>query len=136
MRSGPLQLFLGAAAVSLAVSGCKPVQADTAQKAAPPAAAPAPAAPEPLETAADAPLGTSAALPPDVEAQRENAETCEHFAGEEPYDEARRREIEAAIDASCRPLHAALPALWTRHQDDPAVMATLTQWQELANGIE
>jgi hypothetical protein len=44
---------------------------------------------------------TLASKPADVQCFVENAAACEHFAGEEPYDEERRSEILAAMDKSC-----------------------------------
>jgi hypothetical protein len=39
--------------------------------------------------------------PLDVQCFIENAATCEHFAGEEGYDEERRKEIVLALDKYC-----------------------------------
>jgi len=39
--------------------------------------------------------------PNDLKLFIDNAAMCEHFAGEEPYDEQRRQEISQALDKSC-----------------------------------
>ncbi|RNF86453.1 hypothetical protein [Montanilutibacter psychrotolerans] len=51
--------------------------------------------------------------------------TCEHFLGEEPYDEERRREINAAVETYCRGLDAETARLRKRHRDRPAVLRML-----------
>jgi hypothetical protein len=43
-----------------------------------------------------------ATKPEDVRYFVENAATCEHFAGEEPYDEERRTEIRIALGKYCK----------------------------------
>jgi hypothetical protein len=50
-----------------------------------------------LTACASAPRG----VPTEVRTLLEREEMCEHWAGEEPYDPARRQEIEAGIAASC-----------------------------------
>ena len=113
----------------LALAACGRSGAEAPEKAAAaPSAVPAPAAP--TADAAAAAVG----LPADVEAQRRNAETCEHFAGEEPYDAERRRQIEQGLADSCGPLKAALPGLKAKHAGDPAVDAMLADWDELVRG--
>jgi len=95
-------------------------------------AEPPPPPPQRPSAVADAPAPSAAALPADVEAQRANAETCEHFAGEEPYDADRLREINAALADTCKPLKAALPGLKAKYADDPAVTEVLAAWEEIA----
>lgn len=111
-----------AAAAVLTLSACNKPASEPADPPAPadaPASAPAAAAP------------AAATLPADMQAQAEHAELCEHFAGEEPYDAARRKQIEDAIEANCIPLEAALPALVAAHGGDPALKPTLDHWAEL-----
>ncbi len=51
---------------------------------------------------------------------------CNHFAGEEPYDEARRREIERALRRDrCGQIEADEVALRHRFARYPAVIAVL-----------
>ena len=53
---------------------------------------------------------------------------CEHWAGEEPYDKARRREINRALrDLGCLNLRAKEQRLRKRYQGDPGVIALLDQ---------
>ena len=40
-------------------------------------------------------------FPDDLKCLIENAAMCEHYAGEEPYDEERQAEITQALDKSC-----------------------------------
>lgn len=56
--------------------------------------------------------------------------TCEHFRGEEPYDEARRREIDAAVETYCRGLDAQAARLRHRHRDRPAILRMLDAYGE------
>jgi hypothetical protein len=121
-----------AAAAALTLAACTKAPAEpadaTPQTAPPPASAPAePAAP------AEAAAPAASALPADMQAAAENFEMCEHWAGEEPYDAGRRKEIEDGITASCGPLKAALPGLKARYGSDPAMKTLLDQWSELAN---
>ena len=122
---------LACAAVLLSLGACN-------DPAGEPSTAPAPAAAAAEVTsapAADAPAPAPAgdALPADVEAQRANAESCEHFAGEEPYDAERRREINKALADTCKPLRAALPGLKAKYAGDAKVSALLDQWDEIAS---
>jgi hypothetical protein len=123
-KSGLGGLAVCAAALSLAACN----------KPAEPAAAPEAAA-TPAAEATAAPAAASG-LPADVVALTENFELCEHFAGEEPYDDARRAEIDAAIEANCRPVKNALPGLKTKYAGNAAVMAVLTHWEELVGSMD
>lgn len=64
------------------------------------------------------------AMPADVQALVERQETCEHFAGEEPYDDARRRELASAIARYCTGNEKRASALLERHRRD----ARITRW--------
>ena len=116
-----------AAAAALSLAACNKPASEPADAVAPAAA---PASPSP---AASEPAAASAAstLPADMQAHAEHAELCEHFAGEEPYDADRRKQIEDAIEANCTPLKAALPGLIAAHGADPALKPTLDRWAEL-----
>lgn len=116
---------LAAFAATLSLAACnKPQEPAAAPDAAAPAAdAAAPAGPE-----AAAPAG---ALPADVAALQEKFEICEHFSGEEPYDDARRDQINTAIAANCQPVREAIPTIKAQYADDPAVMALVKTWEEL-----
>jgi hypothetical protein len=69
-------------------------------------------------------------LPADLQAAADNFEMCEHWAGEEPYDDDRRRQIEDGVDDSCGPLKAALPALDAKYGADEKYQAMLAAWHE------
>ncbi len=115
-------LAVCAAALSLAACN-KPAEPAAAPAEPAPAAAPDAAAP----AAADAPASD---LPADVAALKEKYDNCEHFAGEEPYDADRRKQIEEAIEANCRPVKNALPALKAKYKDDARIMALIAPWDE------
>ncbi len=119
---------LAVASAALSLAACNKPASEPADAVAP-ASAPASAAPAASEPAA---ASAAAALPADMQAQAEHAELCEHFAGEEPYDADRRKQIEDAIEANCKPLKEALPALIAAHGGDPALKPTLDHWAEIA----
>lgn len=112
-------------AAALSLAACNQPQEPAAAPGDAPAAeeAAAPAGPE-----AAAPAG---ALPADVAALQEKFELCEHFSGEDPYDDARRDQINTAIAANCQPVREAIPTIKAQYADDPAVMALVKTWEEL-----
>ena len=114
-----------AAALSLAACNKPAVPADAAPADAPPPAS------APADAPAAAAESAGPALPADMQAQADHAEMCEHFAGEEPYDAARRKELEDAMKKNCGPLEDAMPALQAAHGNDPALKPTLDRWAEL-----
>jgi hypothetical protein len=72
----------------------------------------------------------------DFAAFLERAETCVHFAGEEPYDDARRAEIRAALTASrCAALEADARALREKHRGEPIVVRKIAQVMEPLGGL-
>ncbi len=58
------------------------------------------------------------AMPADVRAFLERENTCQHFAGEEAYDEERRVELEAADKQYCEGREAIFADLYALHHDD------------------
>ncbi|QEI04407.1 hypothetical protein FXN63_00060 [Pigmentiphaga aceris] len=65
-------------------------------------------------------------FPPEVEKFLNRAEECEHWAGEEPYDKDRRKEIEAALDElRCDSIEAEKQTLQQRYRKNPAVLKAL-----------
>lgn len=66
----------------------------------------------------------------DVDALIERWELCHHWAGEEPYDAARRAEIERGIADSCPGNDQARAQLARRYADRPAVLARLRALEE------
>jgi hypothetical protein len=70
-------------------------------------------------------------FPPAVEAFLDRWEQCDHWAGEEPYDEARRKEIDAAFDKlHCESIAAERQRLQQRYKKDAAVMKALEETDE------
>jgi len=67
----------------------------------------------------DPKTGQPRVYPADVTRFQEDIETCIHFAGEEPYDADRRRQIEAAIRKHCDGAKARLPSLRKKYAADP-----------------
>ncbi|WP_420138007.1 hypothetical protein [Sphingomonas sp.] len=69
----------------------------------------------------------AAALPPaDVKALLARREQCQHWAGEDPYDAARGREIEAAIRRlRCDRIDRDAAQLRKLHRNKPAVVKLL-----------
>lgn len=66
-------------------------------------------------------MATSPALPPHAAKWVERYDECEHWLGEEPYDAARRREIDKAIKTVCTGLDEQRDALIARNPRSTAV---------------
>lgn len=65
-------------------------------------------------------------LPHDVEALLDRRAQCEHWAGEEPYDGARAREIEAAVQRlHCDSLEADESRIRLRYDRNQLVIKAL-----------
>lgn len=69
--------------------------------------------------------------PKDVARFQIDVETCIHFAGEEPYDAARRRQIEAAIRKHCGPAEQDGARLRTKYAKNPPVLDRVNAIQAL-----
>jgi hypothetical protein len=69
------------------------------------------------------------AVPSDVVGFLERRVLCEHFLGEEPYDDERRRFLIRSIEATCRGTDAALVALRARYRDDPVLLQRLEEFE-------
>jgi hypothetical protein len=69
------------------------------------------------------------ALPSDVVGFVERRVLCEHFLGEEPYDEERRQFLERSVEATCRGTDAALAALRMRYRDEPDIVERLAEFE-------
>ncbi|HCT25585.1 MAG TPA: hypothetical protein DIW85_05135 [Stenotrophomonas sp.] len=65
------------------------------------------------------------AMPGDVQAFLARENTCQHFAGEEPYDDERRRELEEASAKYCEGREKNFTDLVARHRDNCATRAAL-----------
>lgn len=64
-------------------------------------------------------------VPGDVQAFLARENTCQHFAGEEPYDDERRRELEEASATYCEGREKIFSDLVTRHRGDCAIRKAL-----------
>lgn len=76
----------------------------------------------------------AAGIPEDVALFRERRDLCDHFRGEEPYDEERRAFLEANLARYCTGTDAELAALKSRYRDDEAVMELLSGYEENIEG--
>jgi hypothetical protein len=62
-------------------------------------------------------------LPRDIQAFLDRRAGCDHWAGEEPYDAARRREIESALtDLKCARIERDEAKLRTRYARDTRLL--------------
>jgi hypothetical protein len=62
-------------------------------------------------------------VPKDIQAFLDCRAGCDHWTGEEPYDAARRRQIEAAIaDLKCVRIERDQAALRKRYANDPRLL--------------
>jgi hypothetical protein len=74
-----------------------------------------------------------ASLPKDAAAVLNRHLECFHFAGEEPYDKARAREIaRATIKAKCESVDQDEAALLKRYANDPKVAKAIHNAKALA----
>ncbi|MNM25208.1 hypothetical protein D3C81_356490 [compost metagenome] len=64
-------------------------------------------------------------MPDDVQAFLARENTCQHFAGEEPYDDERRRELEEASATYCEGREKIFTDLVARHRGDCAIRTAL-----------
>ena len=78
-------------------------------------------------------LSSADAMPSDVLAFVSQRDECEHWLGEEPYDNERGKEISDAINATCTGTDKKLSALRRKYKDHPAALETLAQYD---NNIE
>ncbi len=85
-----------------------------------------------MAMAAGAGTAVSAAeLPTDVKTFLANREQCDHFRGEEAYDEARGAEINKALDKYCKGTDAALKKLKAKYRKGPpAVIEALAALED------
>jgi hypothetical protein len=130
-----LKPILAAAAVALVLTACNKPNDAKGDAAAAPAETVAPTEAAPA-AAAPAEATPASGLPADVAALQEQFDLCEHFAGEEPYDAARRKEINDALAENCKPVKAAMPAIEAKYRDNAAVMAAVKNWHELLDAYD
>jgi hypothetical protein len=70
-------------------------------------------------------------MPAEVSKLIERWETCWHFAGEEPYDDARRKEIEAGINQWCPGNETERARLTTKYRDRAYIQDALRKLDEM-----
>ena len=72
--------------------------------------------------------GAQEKLPRDVARFVENAEMCEHFAGEwDDHDKARQREITQAVEQSCGQAQRQWKRLSTKYAGQPAIKKVIAE---------
>ena len=79
----------------------------------------------------DPATGQPRVWPGDVARFQTDVETCIHFAGEEPYDAERRREINAAIRKHCGGAERAIAPLRKKYAKNPLVLDRVNAIQAL-----
>lgn len=67
--------------------------------------------------------------PSDVARFIERRDGCDHFRGEEPYDEERRRYLNQKMAELCRGTDQALFRLKTKYQKSKKIMAVLDEYE-------
>lgn len=74
---------------------------------------------------------SEAALPEDIRTFKARHEACEHFIGEEPYDEERRTFLNEAVNETCTAIDRQLQDLRTRYAEDPVLSDVLSDFDTL-----
>jgi hypothetical protein len=69
-------------------------------------------------------------LPPDVSAFMEKRNLCDHFRGEDPYDEERRAFLEENITKFCTGTDVELAELKKKYLNNNSIMCVLNQYEE------
>ncbi|WP_369913839.1 hypothetical protein AB8810_12375 [Xanthomonas sp. NCPPB 3005] len=70
------------------------------------------------------------ALPQEIRTFVARQDVCNHFAGEEPYDAARRRELDKAMAKYCDGNEATWTRLRAQYRQDPVRDAWLSRYGE------
>ena len=84
-----------------------------------------------LLIAAHTSIAEESSWPPDVQSAIERAEACEHFRGEEPYDQERRRFLELRILQSCSGINEQLRATRELHSKNAEILKKLGEFEEV-----
>lgn len=71
------------------------------------------------------------ALPQDVQHYLDQRALCDHWAGEEPYDKQRARQIAQGVERDCRGLDRLLQRLQHRYGSNPQVMDVLRAYDKV-----
>lgn len=69
-------------------------------------------------------------LPPDVTKFKERRDLCDHFRGEAPYDEERKKFLIENLEKYCKGTDGELAALKAKYMDDPNVMQALDGYED------
>lgn len=85
---------------------------------------------EPLDLPASNGVAPVEAFPPEVTAFMVDRDGCDHFRGEEAYDEARRAYLEDNIQELCSGTDARLAILRERFKDNPEVIDALRNYED------
>ena len=74
-------------------------------------------------------ISAAGPIPKDVRTFVENAETCEHMAGEWDGDlpKSRQREITRAIKKYCAPAKRQLPLLTKKYRGNPQILRVIAE---------
>ena len=66
----------------------------------------------------------------DVEKFKERRDLCDHFRGEDPYDEERRKFLEENLKKYCTGTDKELASLKAKYKNNKAVMKVLEKYEE------
>jgi hypothetical protein len=88
-------------------------------------------APAPKPTPANHAQPQLDTMPAEVSTLLERWEGCWHFAGEEAYDDARRKEIEAGINQWCPGNEPERARLTAKYRDRPDIQDALRKLDEM-----
>jgi hypothetical protein len=72
--------------------------------------------------------------PSDVARFIERRDGCDHFRGEEPYDEERRKFLEQKLNELCPGTDKELARLKAKYRDDRNIMAVLDRYEPEIEG--
>jgi hypothetical protein len=72
-----------------------------------------------------------AALPEDVKAFIARRDLCDHFRGEEPYDQERKAFLDQKLEETCTGTDAALKGIRRKYRDNSEVIAALWDYDDV-----
>lgn len=79
-------------------------------------------------------LNAASGLPLDVAAFKERRDLCDHFRGEEPYDEERKRFLEESEKKYCTGTDKELASLKTKYKNHTLVLIVLSEYEASIEG--
>ena len=101
------------------------------------------ASPQPLEpssalifpvTAVAVPDSSETPLPEDIASFKHRRDLCDHFRGEDPYDEERRKFLEENMRSYCTGTDKELASLKAKYKNNRRVMDILERYDEDIEG--